>query len=118
MREHRDNLQYLADMLEHARAAVRFTASYTEETYFDDQLRRFALLHAVQIIGEAAKKVDASVKDSLPDIPWAQIIGCRNVIAHDYDEIEDPLVWRIVADHLPALIDRLEGFFKAKGIVV
>jgi uncharacterized protein with HEPN domain len=71
-----------------------------------------------RLFGEAAKKVDASVKDSLPDIPWAQIIGCRNVIAHDYDEIEDPLVWRIVADHLPALIDRLEGFFKAKGIVV
>ncbi len=116
MRGNRDSTQSLADMLSHARAAVRFTQGYTQETYFEDQLRRFALLHAVQIIGEAAKKVDASVKDVLPDIPWVQIIGCRNVIAHDYDEIEDPLVWRIVANHLPALIVRLEGFFRDKGM--
>ena len=116
MRGQKDSTQYLVDMLDHARAAVGFAAPYTQDTYFNDQLRRFALLHAIQIIGEAAKKVDGPTRSLLPDIPWVQIIGCRNVIAHDYDEIEHPLVWRIVVDHLPPMIAALEIFLKDKGL--
>ena len=50
MRVQKDSTQYLVDMLDHARAAVGFAAPYTQDTYFNDQLRRFALLHAIQII--------------------------------------------------------------------
>jgi hypothetical protein len=60
MRGNKDSTQYLVDMLDHARAAVGFAAPYTQDTYFNDQLRRFALLHV-------KRDLMAPLPDPLPD---------------------------------------------------
>jgi len=105
-------------MLHYARQAQTFAAGYDRDTYFADTMRKLALLHAIQIIGEAAGKVDETTRQQLSDIPWRKISDCRNIIAHDYDDIEEPVVWLIVTDHLPPLIAKLAAYFENQGIIL
>jgi uncharacterized protein with HEPN domain len=53
--------------------------------------------------------VSATFKDRHPDVPWQQIIGQRNVIAHDYGEIKQDRIWMVATSRIPELISRLES---------
>jgi len=71
------------------------------------------VLRTDKIIGEAARLVSAAFRDRHPEIPWQQIIAQRNVIAHDYGEIKQDRIWKVVSDRIPALITRLERLLPA-----
>jgi uncharacterized protein with HEPN domain len=63
---------------------------------------------AVEIIGEAARRVSQEFKQQHPEIPWARIVAQRNVLAHEYGEVDPTRMWRLVVEHLPELIEQLE----------
>ena len=67
-----------------------------------------ALERFVEIIGEAANGVSSSRQDSLPDVPWRQIIAMRNRLIHGYIAVDYDVLWDIVRDDLPKLIRTLE----------
>lgn len=58
---------------------------------------------------EAARHVSPDFQAAHPEIPWRQIVGQRNVLAHDYGEIEPALIWNVVSRRLPELVERLEA---------
>ncbi len=60
------------------------------------------------VIGEAARHVSDELQDQHPEIPWQQIIGQRNVLAHDYGEILVERVWLTATKSLPELLNRLD----------
>lgn len=71
-----------------------------------------ALLFQFVVIGEAVKNLSAETRESAPEIPWTDIAGLRDLIAHEYFRIEIDRVLEIVEADLPALeqaIDRLLG---------
>ena len=61
----------------------------------------------MEIIGEAARRVSAEFKRQHPEIPWARIVAQRNVLAHEYGEIDPTRMWRLVVEDLPRLIKQL-----------
>lgn len=69
---------------------------------------QFALVRALEVIGEAASKVTKETQNQLPQIRWAAIIGMRNVLIHGYVSIDLDIVWQTVSDDLPPLIAELE----------
>ena len=62
----------------------------------------------VEIIGEAARNVSDALKQSSPHIPWRKIIAQRHIIAHEYAEIQDEILWKVATVHVPELIPLLE----------
>ena len=99
---------YLWDMLDAARAVRDFTAGRTFHDYLGDQMLRRAVERSIEIIGEAAGRVSEALQDAHPEIPWRRVIAQRHVIAHEYGEIEDELIWRVATRHVPELIEALE----------
>lgn len=67
-----------------------------------------ALVKAIEIVGEAAYQITNETQDTLPDIPWADIIGMRHRLVHAYFDINLSVLWRTVQDDLPALIAQIE----------
>ncbi len=61
----------------------------------------------VEIIGEAARHVSKPFQDAHPRIPWRKIIVQRHVLAHEYGEIRQDLMWALASAHIPQLIDML-----------
>jgi uncharacterized protein with HEPN domain len=80
----RVRLRHIVDALS---AAIRFTAGRSREDLDRDQMLAFALLHAIQIVGEAAGKISAEFRDQHPQIPWALISGMRHRLVHAYFDI-------------------------------
>jgi len=98
----------LWDMLTYAREVCRTTSDITFHAYLTDSDRRMATERRLEIIGEAARNISLAFRLAHPEIPWSQIIGLRNVLAHEYGDIRHEVVFRIVTNRIPALIAALE----------
>lgn len=70
----------------------------------------FALVHALQIVGEAASKVSAETRDRRPEVPWATMIGMRHRLVHAYFDINLDILWTTVEEAAPALLTQIEPF--------
>lgn len=100
-------------MLDYARDARSFVAGMTAQAFAADRKTQYAVLRALEVIGEAAKRVPPEVQDRFPDIPWRQIIGMRNIIAHDYLGIRLSRVFETATAFIPELVERLPGVIAA-----
>jgi uncharacterized protein with HEPN domain len=69
-----------------------------------DQMLLFALVRAVEIIGEAASRVTPETRAATPAVPWAAIIGMGNRLVHAYFDIDRDILWRTVTEEIPPLI--------------
>lgn len=112
MRPENRDAAHLWDMLEYARLAREITHDVTFDAYARDRIKQLALERAVEVIGEAARRVSESFRAAHPEIPWRNIIANRNVLAHEYDEIYQELLWRTATESVTALIDCLSGFLQ------
>jgi uncharacterized protein with HEPN domain len=63
----------------------------------------YAVTHALEIIGEAAKHIPVSVRNKYPDVPWRAIAGTRDKLIHSYFQVRAETVWTTVQEDLPAL---------------
>lgn len=99
----------LQHMIEAAESALQFVSGRVRSDLDTDRMLLFAVVRAVEIIGEAASKVSAETRTLHGDIPWNAIIGMRNRLVHAYFEINTNVVWVAVTDEIPALLPRLQA---------
>lgn len=94
-------------MLEAALNISKFTADKSFEDFQSDLVLRSAVERQIEILGEAANRVSVEFQNAHPQIPWRKVIGQRNVLAHEYKDIADNLIWAVVTGHIPELVDSL-----------
>jgi len=99
---------YLWDMLDAAKAVREFVKQRSYDDYLQDRMLRGAVERHLEIIGEAAGKISKGFREAHPEIPWQRIIAQRNVLIHEYGDIDHELVWKTASIHIPELIDNLE----------
>ncbi|MDZ7315241.1 MAG: DUF86 domain-containing protein [candidate division KSB1 bacterium] len=97
----RIRLQHMLDAAEQARAFIR---NKRRDDLNDDLQLVWALVKAIEIIGEAAYQVRAETRAQLPQIPWEKITGIRHRLVHAYFDIDLDILWKTVQDGLPPLI--------------
>jgi uncharacterized protein with HEPN domain len=98
----------LRHMLDGATEALSFAEGKRREDLAEDRLLVLGLVKAIEIIGEAAYQVSADTRESLPQLPWEDIIGMRHRLVHAYFDINLDVLWRTVRDDLPSLVAPLE----------
>ena len=98
---------YVESMLEHCQYIVDYTSGLDFDQYVGDHMRRLAVERSFGIVGEAANKIPKEVRDSQSDMAWAEIIGLRHRIVHDYDGIDHSKIWEYAQDFIPPLMPRL-----------
>ena len=108
MRPEQRDPGYVWDMLDAARSIREFTSGVTQDEYLKDRKLQLAIERALEIIGEAARLVSPTFKANHVEIPWKEIIGQRNVLAHEYGEINQERIWLVASRRIPELIHQLE----------
>ena len=78
-----------------------------------DELRMLALARTLEVMGEAARRLGPEFHANHPEIPWAGIIGLRNVLSHAYDRISSDLFWQILSKDLPATLLKLQKILRS-----
>jgi len=72
------------------------------------QTETLALTRLVEVIGEAARRVPEAVRVEHAGIPWRQIIGTRDRLIHGYDQVDLDILWIIVRERLPSLVQQVD----------
>ena len=93
----------LAHIIEFIDYALKGAAKIGDEKLEDGDLRYFGLMQLVQTVGEAAYKLTRDFRAQYPQVPWQQIIGMRHIIVHEYKNVEEGIIWRVVKEDLPLL---------------
>jgi uncharacterized protein with HEPN domain len=93
----------LLDILELIERIKRQTSSLTRHQFLEDPDIQDATAYRLLAIGEAAKALDDDLKSRHPQIPWRQIVGMRNILAHEYFTLEGEIIWETVEAGLPEL---------------
>jgi len=107
MKISRRDLSYLWDMRDAAREILEFMEGVSQHDFKGNNQLRYAVERQLMVIGEAANHVSEEFREVNPEIPWQQIIGQRNVIAHEYGEILVERVWLTAQKSIPELIKLL-----------
>ena len=103
----KDPFLFIEDILESIRAIRTYTRGLSKETFMASMEKQDAVHRRLEIIGEAANRLDADFKSKNSHIPWSQIIGMRNLLIHGYDQINLDLVWETIIRDLPTLEDQV-----------
>jgi uncharacterized protein with HEPN domain len=99
-------------MLDRAREAVDLTRGKTKDELEHNRVLSLAVMHLVEIVGEAANRVPREEQTRYPDIKWKDIVGVRNRLIHGYDKVDPDVLWGIITIDLPPLIASLEAHLK------
>lgn len=94
---------FLADIVEAAESIRRICQAKPIEEVQDDPDKVAAILHYLTVIGEAARRLSAELRESNPELPWPQIIAQRNRIVHGYFGLDWEILWVTISDDLPLL---------------
>lgn len=98
----------LRHMLDHALEAVAMTEGKTRADLNEDRQLNLALVRLLEIIGEAATRIPKEDQARYADIPWPEVISLRNRLIHGYDTVDFDILWQIVNQDLPRLIESLK----------
>jgi uncharacterized protein with HEPN domain len=79
------------------------------EDFLKDEKTQFSLIRAIEIVGEASKKIPKNIRDKHLEIPWREISGMRDKLIHDYFGVDANVIWKTAKEDLPQLKIQLEN---------
>ena len=105
----RTYLDYLEDIHEAMTVACRFVEGMDYASFVDDRRTNFAVIRAIEIMGEAAKNVPADVRERFPEIPWQDMSRMRDKIIHSYFGVQLEVVWDTVSADIPSTLPAVKN---------
>lgn len=88
-----------------------------KEVFLMDRKTQDAVIRNLEVIGQAVKDIGVEeLSASQPGVPWLQVAGARNILAHHYLGVDLKLVWSIIERDLPVLEEKIVALAKAEGI--
>ena len=87
------------------------------EAFFGSVVYQDAVMRNLEIIGEASKRISPELRAQLAAAPWRQIAGLRDVLIHDYPNLDLERVWLVASREVPELLRAIEGFLAEQGQV-
>ena len=103
----RPSADYLHDIRSAAAKAIEFLGSSCLADFQADEKTMFAVVRALEIIGEATKRIPEDLSRQHPEIPWRAMAGIRDKLIHDYVSVNAEVVWKTVREDLPMLLEQL-----------
>jgi uncharacterized protein with HEPN domain len=92
----------------HIRDAIqrtnKFLIGYTFETFINDEKTYYAVLKQIEIVGEAVYNLSNEIKKENPEVEWSKIARSRHIIVHEYDEVDEKVIWKIADYHFDVLL--------------
>ena len=99
---------YISDMIGFAEKVLDYSDGMSLESFVNSGLNYDAVLRNLELIGEAATHIPEDVRSMHSDLPWRMIVATRNRLIHGYLGIDNDIVWSIIKDEIPRLLESLK----------
>lgn len=99
---------WLIDIVQSARFILKFTAGMDRASFDADEKTQSAVIHKIQVIGEATKRLSEEFKMQHTHVPWRKISRMRDMLIHHYDRVNLDEVWLVVSRDAAELIKMIE----------
>ncbi len=103
MTQERTYIDYLEDILGATKKVAQFIGQMDYEQFVNDEKTFFAVIRAMEIIGEATKQLPSSFRDNHPEISWRVMAGMRDKLIHHYFGVDEATIWETATQDLPQL---------------
>jgi len=103
----RDDKEWLQDIIEAIEKIEKYSAQ-GYNAFKEDELIQVWVIHYLQIIGEASNNLSQNLIEANKEVPWADVVGLRNILVHQYFGIDLGRVWETVELYLPSLKQQVE----------
>ena len=94
---------YISDILDSVIKIQAFINNMTFDVFKSDDKTVYAVIRAMEIIGEAVKHIPDDIRSENPSIPWKSMAGMRDILIHDYFGIDIETVWETAKNSIPPL---------------
>ncbi|MBO1351772.1 MAG: DUF86 domain-containing protein [Hormoscilla sp. GUM202] len=102
------DLESLIDIERAAQRILRFSNGVERTDLIANDEKISAILYQITIIGEATKRLSMQLRENHPEIPWRNLAGMRDIIVHEYDQVDFDIVWDVIQNQLPQLLVHLQ----------
>lgn len=108
MKQPHDPRDSLEDIRQAAQKALNFVQGMAYEDFLADDKTVFAVVRALEVVGEATKRIPREIRDLDSRVPWRSMAGIRDKLIHDYMTVNLEVVWRTVTEDLPPLLPMIQ----------
>ena len=97
----------LLDIVRAGELILQFAQGVSREQLESDVMRQSAILYQITIMGEATKRLSRDFRAQHTEVPWDDIAGMRDIIAHQYDRLDLNIVWQVIQRNIPELLSMI-----------
>ncbi len=109
-----DQIGRLRDILDAARLIATYVKSTAEADFRANTEKQDAVIRRLEIIGEATAHLSETTRQAISELPFRKMRGMRNIVAHDYANVDLKIVWDVATVHVPEVCVVLEKFFASQ----
>lgn len=104
----REISDYLSDISGFITKIEQFTKGLIYDEFVKDEKTVFAVIRAIEVIGEASKNISLDFRKKHKDLPWKEMSGTRDKLIHGYFGVDYEVIWKTIKEDLPPLKEKLE----------
>jgi uncharacterized protein with HEPN domain len=112
VKRERKYIDFLQDVVDNLEKAERFVEGMDFEIFLEDEKTRYSVICALEIVGEAVKKVPTAVRQRNPQVPWKDMAGMRDRLIHGYFGVDNEIVWKTATEFAPEIRSEIEGILE------
>ncbi len=107
-----DQIGRLRDILNAARLVASYVKDVSATEFNENTEKQDAVVRRLEVIGEATDHLSEPTRSAIPGLPFRKMRGMRNIVAHDYANVDLRIVWEVATVHVPEVCATLERFFE------
>ncbi len=104
----KDTSVLLRHILDSIEAIERYMSGITKENFNILEEKQDSVIRRIEVIGEATKSIPEDFKKENPTIPWKRMAGMRDVLIHQYDDVDIQVVWKTITEFIPPLKTQIQ----------
>jgi len=110
----KESLIFIKYIMENINEIELFVKGVTKESFLENKEKQYAIIRAIEIIGESVKNLPDSFRKEHSEIPWIKIAGMRDKLMHHYFGVNLNTVWKVIKEDLPDLKKEIKKIIKNK----